>query len=125
LQPEARRSLSAVAETYRQSVASAQIATADANQERIRVRPDVQSIKPNFELGAVARLDRGEVRHRWLVELRFAHVGRAPPRDLYHASVVDPERAGGVNQCQLGMRARDEWTCRRQLGPPHLFGKIG
>ena len=79
LQAKAGRALPAVAETYGQRIAGAQIAAADADEQRVRVWPDVEAVEPDFELGAVARLDGGEVRRRRLVELRLAHVGGRPP----------------------------------------------
>ena len=108
LQAIAGRALPAVAETYGQRVAGAQIAAADANEQRVGVWPDVEAVEPDFELGAVARLDRGEVRRGGLVELRLAHIGGCPPRDLHHPGIVDAERARGVDERQLGVRARDK-----------------
>ena len=125
LQPIARRALAAVAHADRQRVACAQIAAADADHDRVLPGPDVGAVEPDFELGAVARLDRGEVRRLRLVELRLAHVGRGPPRDLQHAGVVDAERAGGVDERQLGVGARDERPRRRELDRAHVLGKVG
>ena len=66
LQPEAGRALPAVAEANRERIAGAQIAAADADEQRVRVGADVEPVEPDLELGAVARLDRGEVRRRGL-----------------------------------------------------------
>jgi len=98
LQPVARRALPAVAETYRERIAGAQITAPDTDEQRVRVWPDVETVEPDIELGAVARLDGGEVRHGRLVELRLAHVRRGAPRDLYHAGVIDAKLACRVGQ---------------------------
>ena len=125
LQAEAGRALPAVAETYGQRIAGAQIAAADPDEQRVGVGADVEPVEPDFELGAVARLDRGEVRRRRLVELRLAHVGGGSPRDLHHAGVVDAEGARRIGQGQLGMRAGHERARRRERDRAHVLGKIG
>ena len=79
LQPVAWRALPAIAHPDRQGVALAQIAAADSDQDGVRLGPDVGAVEPDLELGAVARLDRGEVRGLRLVELRLAHVGGGSP----------------------------------------------
>jgi len=108
LQPETRRPLPAIPQSYRQRVAGAQVAAPDANKKRVRKRADIEPVEPHFKPGAVARFHRREVCRLWLVELRLAHVGSGPPRNLDHAGVVDAEGACGINQRQLGVRARDE-----------------
>ena len=64
LQAVARRALPAVAHAHRQRIAGAQIAAADTDQQSIGIGPDVEPVEPHLELGAVARLDGGEVRRR-------------------------------------------------------------
>ena len=125
LQSPARRSLPPVAEADGQRIAGAQIAAPDADQQRVAPGADVEPVEPDLELCAVARLDGGEVFGLRLVELRLAHVGRRPPRDLQHAGVVDAEGACGVDERELLMRAGDERTRRRQRDGPHVLGEIG
>ena len=124
LQPKAGRTLPAVAHSHGESVAGAQIAAADANKQGVGPRPDVESVEPDFEHGAIARLDRGEIRRGRPVELRLAHVRGGPPRDFHHAGVVDAERASGIGQCELGVRACHERPRRRELDRAHLLGEI-
>jgi hypothetical protein len=81
-----------------------------ADQQSVRKGTDVEPIEPHFELSAVAGLDCCEICRLRLVELRLAHVGCGPPRDLHHAGVIDAEGAGGICECQLGIRARDKWA---------------
>ena len=125
LQPETRRALPAIAQAHRQRIAGAQIAAPNPNQQGVRKGADVEPVEPHFKLGAVAGFHRGEICRLRLVELRLAHVGGGPPRDLDHAGIVDAESACGVHQGQFDMRACDERACRRKLDPSHLFGKIG
>src|SRR6187431_74481 len=82
LQAPARRALPAVADADGQRIARAQIAAADANEDGVLPRPDVELVEPDFEHGAVARFDRGEVRRLRLVELRLRHVRSRAPRNL-------------------------------------------
>src|SRR5689334_1621539 len=125
LQAVARRTLPTVAEPHRDGVALAQVAAADPDQDGVGPWPDVEAVEPVVELGAVARLDRGVVRRRGLIELRLAHVRRGAPRDLQHAGVVDAELACRVDDGQLLVRAGDERAGRRELRAAHVLGKIG
>ena len=125
LQPVAGRALPAVAEPHRDGVALAQVAAADPDQDGVRPRPDVEAVEPVFELGAVARLDRGVVRGGGLVELRLAHVRGGAPRDLQHAGVVDAELARRVDDGQLLVGAGDERAGRREHRGAHVLGQIG
>ena len=93
-------------------------------QQCVRKGADVEPVEPHFKLGAVTGFHRREVCRLRLVELRLAHVGRGPPRDLDHAGIIDTENARGVNQGQFDMRARDERTRRRKRDASHPFGKI-
>ena len=105
----------ATAQCIDQRIASAQVAAAHADQQRIRIGPDVEPVEPDFELGAIAGLDRCVVGSRRIGELRLRHIRSGAPGNLEHAGVVDPERAGRVSERQLGMR-----TDR----PLKLFSKI-
>ncbi len=125
LQPVSGRALPAVAHAHGERIAGAQIAAADADQQRVRVGPDVETVEPDVELGAVAGLDRGEVRRRGLVELRLAHVGSRPPGDFHHAGIVDAERARGVGQGQLGVGAGEKRPGGREPDRAHVLGEIG
>ena len=124
LQPKAGRALPPVAHANRQGVMLAQESAAHADQKRVGVGTNVELVEPDFELGTIARFDRGEVRSLRLVKLGLAHVGRGPPRDLDHAGIVDTERAGGVDKNELGKRARDEWARRYELDRAHMLGEI-
>jgi hypothetical protein len=125
LHPVSGRALPAVAHAHGERIAGAQIAAAKADQQRVRVGADVETVEPDVELGAVAGLDRGEVRRRGLVELRLAHVGGRPPRDFHHAGIVDAERARGVGQGQLGVCAGDKGPGWREPDRAHVLGEIG
>ncbi len=124
LQPVARRALPAIAHARGERIARAQIAAADTDQQGIGIGPDVEPVEPHLELGAVARLDGGEVGRGGPVELRLAHVGGGPPRDFHHAGVIDPEGARGIGQDQLGIGARDKWPRRRKRHRAHVLGQI-
>ncbi len=125
LQAIAGRALAAVAEPHGQGIAAAQVAAADADQDRVRPRPDVEPVEPHFELGAVARFDRGVVRRRGIGELRLAHVGGRAPRNLDDAGVVDAEGPGSVGQGQLLVGACDEWSGRIERRGAHVRGQVG
>jgi hypothetical protein len=125
LQPVAGRALAAVAQAHRQRIAGAQIAAADADEQRVGVGADVEAVEPDLELGAIACLDRGEVWRRRLVELRLAHVRRRAPGYLHHPGIVDAERARGIGQGQLGECARHERPGRREPDRAHVRGEIG
>ena len=125
LQAKAGRALPPVTQPDGERVASAQIAAPDADEQRVGVGPDIEPVEPHVELGAIARLHGGEIRRRRLVELRLAHVGGGAPGDLDHPGVVDSELAGGVDQGELGMRARDERPGGVKGDRAHMLGQIG
>ena len=125
LQPQPGRAAAPVAEAHGHRVAGAQEAAADADQQRVHPRPDVEALDPVLELGAVARLDGGVVRRRRIGELRLRHVGGGAPGDLQHPGVVDAEGAGRIGERELRVRAGHERTGRAQRGGAHVLGQIG
>jgi len=124
LQAQTRRAAPAVAEPNGQRIAGPQIAAADADEQRVGIGPNVETVEPHFELGAVAGFDRGEIRRIGLGELRLCEVGRGAPRHFHHAGIVDAERAGGVDQRELGVGACHKRPSGQQLDRAHVLGKI-
>ncbi len=125
LQAISGRAVTAVAHAHGKRITGPKIAAADADQERVGVRTDVEPVEPHVELGAVARFHRGEIGGGGVRELRLAHVGGRAPGDFHHAGVVDAEGARRIGQSQLGIRARDKGSARCELDRAHVLGKIG
>src|SRR5262249_32830269 len=60
-----------------------------------------------------------------LSDCGFVLFGGRAPRDFHHAGIVDAERARGVGQGQLGVRAGDKGPGWREPDRAHVLGEIG
>ena len=118
LQTESGRALPAVAQAHRQRIAGAQIAAPDADQQRVAQGRMLRRSNQTSSLAPLLASTVVKFDSLRLVELRLAHVGRRPPRDLQHAGVVDAEGAGRIDQRQFGKRAGDERPAGVELIDP-------
>ena len=116
--------MSPVTHADRERVAGAQIAAADPDEQRVGVGADVEPVEPDFQFGAVARLDRSEIRRSRFVELGLGEIRRGAPRDFHHPGIVDAESASGVNEHKLDVRAGNERPGRQELDRAHVLREI-